>query len=166
MDAMERACKGEMGSHHMNAQRARGGMVLWIRVHRACAREREREETLKIPKDMKRLSLLASPLVEKAIQKLLFLRSNCSQYNFQKLQKDLGYDECCYYVCTRKQIKQRRRPGRARARARLLEICGWDSYITSAHGSPTRTDNSDVLVNVKLWKVPCVELGRPFGVFA
>jgi predicted secreted protein len=26
MDAMERACKGEMGSHDMNAQRARGGM--------------------------------------------------------------------------------------------------------------------------------------------
>ncbi len=26
MDAMERACKGEMGSHDMKAHRARGGM--------------------------------------------------------------------------------------------------------------------------------------------
>ncbi len=37
MGAMERACKGERGSHDMNAQKVRGGMVTRDKVHRTCA---------------------------------------------------------------------------------------------------------------------------------
>jgi hypothetical protein len=52
----------------------------------------------------------------------------------------------------KKKTNKTTKEAKASARARLLEFCGWDSDITSAHGSPTRSNNSDVLVNVNLWK--------------